>query len=416
MGSWSRVPHGVTTVDERGGLNLFCDNAKNVFAQHAGTLLFLANPKPGFTTLMPRAVLFATGFGASRVVRINGSPATLPASAASGDRIVIDEGASYIGLIPLPVAGLAVTNGPVTVSLTYAASNLTVQSSFTKPAQADWTNLVSGFVLWMSDASEYPTVQSFEGALAEVSNTVHVLPGTNLVYAGSQTASSLLEMTLNPSCPDKPLSPFLLSLTVNGTTPYPAGIDFDSPWAQMGRGGRLEKSGAILRTSPGQMTLLKTDPAAGVYRGINPFIDPIDFELTTPEGIVVKADGQLGLARVTVEVVAGRLRVDAAVPPASGDVGAEWLQDEVRRGVSAQGFAYNTRQLDWFYRPGMDVRNAHRDSARFLLVRGMASPPALVLNGCEATGPFATVEQDGQTWWRLRIAADAQPGSMLRVR
>ncbi len=416
VGSWSRVPRAVTTVDERGGLNLFCDNAKAVFAQQAGTLLFLANPKPGATGLVSRAVLFATGFETSRVVRINGSAAALPAAAACGDRIVVNEGASYIGLIPLPVAGLAVTNGPATVSVTYAASNLTVQSSGGKPAAADWTNLVSGFVLWMADVSEYPTVQSFETALAGVSNTVRVLPGASRVYAGSQVGSNLLEMTLDPSQADKPLSPFLLSLTVNGTNPYPAGIDFDSPWAQMGRGGLLAKGGAVLQTTPGQMALLKIDPVAGVYRAINPFIDPVDFELTTPEGIVVKADGQLGLARVTVEAPAGRVRVDYAVPPAKGDVGAEWLQDEVRRGVTAQGFAYNTRQLDWFYRPGIDVRNAHRDSARFLLVRGMASPPTLTLNGGGTTGPFATVQQDGNTWWRLRIAEDAQSGSLLKIR
>ena len=101
------------------------------------------------------------------------------------------------------------------------------------------------------------------------------------------------------------------------------------------------------------------------------------------------------------------------VPTGSGDVGAEWLQDEIRQGVSAQGYAYNTRQLNWFYRPGLDVHQAKQNSARFLLVRGLASPPSLTLNGNASLSGVTTVVQDGYTWWRLRIAADAQPGCLL---
>ena len=128
---------------------------------------------------------------------------------------------------------------------------------------------------------------------------------------------------------------------------------------------------------------------------------------------MVKSDGPLGLARVTVEALTGNLRVDCAVPTGSGDVGAEWLQDEIRQGVSAQGYAYNTRQLNWFYRPGLDVHQAKQNSARFLLVRGLASPPSLTLNGNASLSGVTTVVQDGYTWWRLRIAADAQPGCLL---
>ena len=178
---------------------------------------------------------------------------------------------------------------------------------------------------------------------------------------------------------------------VNGSPPwFDTTIEVDNPLGQMGTAAVLTKGGVTLRTLEGQAAMLRVEPLSGTYKGINPFVEPTAFELTTPEGAVVMSEGPLGMARVTVRPKEGRLWVDYALLPPEGERGIERLQRE---------------RPHWF-RPGTDVRAARGLSARALLVRGLGTQPTVVLNGGELAGPFAQSKVGGLSYVRVPILSE----------
>jgi hypothetical protein len=62
----------------------------------------------------------------------------------------------------------------------------------------------------------------------------------------------------------------------------------------------LEKNGAQVITEAGHMAYLQSEPRSGTYAAFNPFSDAVPWEIRVPGGIAIKADGRLGMARVTV--------------------------------------------------------------------------------------------------------------------
>ena len=86
---------------------------------------------------------------------------------------------------------------------------------------------------------------------------------------------------------------------LNGQWPYlPPGLERDTSWAQQGTTGRLEKNGAVLLTESGRKAYLLADPLSGAVVAYNPLPDPQPFALSTRDGLVLKADGKVGLLRV----------------------------------------------------------------------------------------------------------------------
>jgi hypothetical protein len=67
---------------------------------------------------------------------------------------------------------------------------------------------------------------------------------------------------------------------------------------QQGTTGRLEKNGAVLVTERGHKAYLIADPVSGAVVGYNPLPDAQTFELTTPGGVRISADGKVSLLRV----------------------------------------------------------------------------------------------------------------------
>jgi hypothetical protein len=145
---------------------------------------------------------------------------------------------------------------------------------------------------------------------------------------------------------------------INGKDPYlPAGIDRDTTLVQQGTTGRLEKNGAVLEMDPGRTSYLQTEPVSGTYIGYNPLPDLSNWSFKVPGGVEVRADGKLGLARVTICPKAGKLAIDYAYKP-------EQLKDS---GV-----------------------------AKRLLVFGMKSAPAVLLNGKAPAKAPVDVQVDGK--------------------
>jgi len=167
----------------------------------------------------------------------------------------------------------------------------------------------------------------------------------------------------------------------------------------------LTKGGAVLRTVAGQPAMLRIEPISGTYEGVNPFIDPTPFELSTPEGVVIRSDGPLGCGRITVRPNANTLWVDYHLPPAEGDLGVELLQADAKKGLHGGHPDYEA-PLSRFFRPGVDVRLAREQSARALLVTGLRKSPTVYLNGQPSNGPLATFSAGDQTWYRIQIAPE----------
>lgn len=145
--------------------------------------------------------------------------------------------------------------------------------------------------------------------------------------------------------------------TVNGEWPYlPDGIDRDSTYSQQGTRGRLTKNGAVLRTEPGRMAFLRTEPAGQVVAGYNPLPDPTLWALSLPDGMKIDADGQLGIARITVHAAENRICIMHALRDAQdGD-----------------------------------------DLATAIVVTGTNGRPDVSLNGVDVTDRMVTLDIDGQ--------------------
>jgi len=103
---------------------------------------------------------------------------------------------------------------------------------------------------------------------------------------------------------------------LNGQWPYlPAGLDRDSGWAQQGTTGRLEKNGAVLTTEPGRKSYLIADPLSGAAIGYNPLPDPQAWTLRTRDGVVLHADGKVGLLRVEIRPWSREVDIAHALKP-----------------------------------------------------------------------------------------------------
>jgi hypothetical protein len=155
------------------------------------------------------------------------------------------------------------------------------------------------------------------------------------------------------------------------------------------------------------MALLRTEPISNTYEAVNPFTDPQPLELTTPEGVSVRSEGPMSIARVTVQPATNRLWIDYCLPPEGGDPGVLLLQEAARRGEDAgSGFEVAMSRI---MRSFPDAREARRVSARTLLVAGMGEQPIVMLNGDRLSAPFDAVREGGTTW--LRIPIVAEPGN-----
>ncbi len=149
---------------------------------------------------------------------------------------------------------------------------------------------------------------------------------------------------------------------VNGRWPYlPVGIVRDTPFSAQGDAGQLAKNGVVLRHRAGHMAFLQSAAAADTALALNPLPDLQPLALDLPNGIEVTADGLLGLARIESLAGGSRLLVDHAPKPGQA---------------------------------------THPDLATTLLVFGGADKPSIVLDGHELAGDrLVAAEIDGRPAW-----------------
>jgi hypothetical protein len=90
---------------------------------------------------------------------------------------------------------------------------------------------------------------------------------------------------------------------------------------QQSRSGRAEKNGATLILDTGRLAYLVTEPTGGAFAGFSPLSDPTRFSLTTPDGINVATDRQVGLCRVVVQPKLNAVAIDYSWKPGQQPTG-----------------------------------------------------------------------------------------------
>ncbi|MHB9022977.1 MAG: hypothetical protein ACYC7E_02220 [Armatimonadota bacterium] len=360
--------------------------------------------KDGLTSFKAQVTLVAYGPENMREVYVNGRRVTVfPATARQGDRITIKDGISYIGLIPLLATDMGRklevrlrNEHPFLILESYVMAREQPVLSADDAAWAKLVDATGGWTVEFGDASEYKTFAAFQQKIDRARIETRWERDKRVLHVSYASGKDTLEMgfrtdwarNLDLWHDQQGPSQVFAYQRVNGKYPWPdPSIVLDNPLGQMGTAGMLKKGGASLTTLKGQMAFLRVDPISGTYEGINPFIEPTPFELRTPEGAIVRAEGALGMARVTVRPKERTLWVDYALLPSEGN----------------HGIAKFLLERPQYFRPGFDLSTSRDQSATALLVRGLGNAPKVILNGETLRGAFTSVKAEGVVYTRIPI-------------
>lgn len=159
----------------------------------------------------------------------------------------------------------------------------------------------------------------------------------------------------------------------NGDWPYlPVGIVRDTPLSVQGDTGLLEKNGFTLRTRSGAMMFLQTDPDTHTALALNPLPDLRPLSLTLPGAVEVTADSLLGLARIQVLEGGRSLLVDHAFKPGQADEPDAATALLVFGVETLPAVTLNEARLD----PG-EIRRGTVDGRNAWIIPLTATPPAV---------------------------------------
>ncbi|MCL1856703.1 MAG: hypothetical protein FWF84_03560, partial [Kiritimatiellaeota bacterium] len=301
-------------------------------------------PGQGITSLQASLALVDFQESPTWKLYVDGSPMTaLPFTMNDFGRITIQDGVTYIGIVPIATPDtLGRGAAPVLVSADdtehelqgggrYKASLLIQQFNYRSdtPLRLDAKEALlktyGGFVVVMGDSAEYGTFQEFQKLIHGATIEARWNEAGDALHLAYKDAADTLEMGYAPALyPERthlesfvaPRPDCLLYRRANGEFPYlPKGIYRDSTLTQQGTRGRLEKNGATLVSQPGRMTYLQTEPVSGTVTGYNPLPDPTLWEMETPGGILIRADGAVGLMCVAVNEKENTIWLDYGVRP-----------------------------------------------------------------------------------------------------
>lgn len=320
-------------------------------------------------------------------IYVDGQPlGALPAKARMTSRITIDDGATFVGIIPVPATDLGrseeilITTGGEPVALQgggKAAPTLIInsynfynQQAPLDKAKADWKKIdraYGGFIIELSEKAEYPTFAAFQAHIAEAALQATWQEADGILNLAYTSGADKLELGYRPEYEgswDKkaPSDTCFTYRRANGQWPYlPEGMDRDTTLGQQGRTGRLEKNGAVLCFQPGLMGYLLTEPVSGNFLFANPLPDPQYLTMDAPVGVRIRADGRLGLMHLMVNP------------------------------------RENTVELNYALKPGQEGA----DMADALYFFGLPAKPRVVRNGVAADSRL--IELDGTGAWRLAL-------------
>jgi hypothetical protein len=269
----------------------------------------------------------------------------LPAKVKAGQVITLEDGAAYVGIIPLPATDLGRTaevvissdtssgkvepNGAqVRPAVTISSYNLLREAAVPLDA-LDWTTVntatYGGFVIELGDAAEYGGFEAFAKRMRGNRVTTRWDSGSRVFHVAYRSGADTLEMGCSTDYPSGDVHAAIPPGTqakaipyrrINGNWPYlPPAIDRDTTLAQQGSAGRLEKNGAVLLTDKGRKAYLQTEPISGIFTAYNLVPDPTAWSFSVPGAITLEADGKVSLLRLAVQPREARVWVDYAAKP-----------------------------------------------------------------------------------------------------
>ncbi|NQT89358.1 hypothetical protein HQ560_21495, partial [bacterium] len=301
--------------------------------QHKGKLLVVTSPKHWYdvkqkiTSLQSTIALYNYQAKPTWTVRVGGKPMeSLPVEARASGRITVEDGVSYLGIVPLPgtdlgrdcAVRLSVGDEQEWEKKTYRAAlvvdNYNLRQKAPLTGKADLTRIDrawGGFLIEVGDADEYGAFDAFQKHIDAIKLDTRWDEAKATIHVRAQSGADLLEMGVNTLWREnEKLDKLFAYQKVNGEWPYlPKGIERDTPLAQQGRSGRLEKGGAVLRCEPGRMAYLQVEPVSGTVAAYNPLPDATCWSLDLPGGGRIASAGRLGMAHVIVNPRAKSLSV-----------------------------------------------------------------------------------------------------------
>lgn len=248
---------------------------------------------------------------------------TLPARATAANRLYVEDGVTYVALIPIPATDLGrteeivVTDGGPPVAMqgggSLAPTWIINNYNFYRP-DAPWkrteidgkrvTRAIGGFVIELGDREEYGSFAAFRQQLAEATLDVRWDDATGVAHVTYSSGGDTLEAGYRPEYEDgkAPGDQCFTYRRVNGAWPYLAeGIERETDVSIMGVTGRLEKGGVVVTHQPGRMAYLLTEPRSGTVFVSNPLPDPQYMEVSLAGGERILADGRLGMLQLAYE-------------------------------------------------------------------------------------------------------------------
>lgn len=275
----------------------------------------------------------------------------LPISIAPGDRLIIEDGPSYIAVRPIPpfvpgeatapkiivsrggfggmpeagrsrlepalaIANLLKADGPAITRADYDAGSIGSQA-------------FGGFVVEMGDRTGFADVAAFDRHINGGSVTVERM-ASDRIRVIHRSGSDVLEadfgldvQEMNVHFPITPGSQTraIARRLLNGASPLPpSGLDRETSWSQQGTLGRLEKNGAVLETERGRLAYLIADPFRRGVLAYNAQPDTSTFRLILDTGQEVRADGRIGLLRVAIDRDRRTLEIDHERAPSQAGI------------------------------------------------------------------------------------------------
>lgn len=334
-------PNLVTTHGGSGLLNA----GNQISLQHENKIVMLTSPlkrlpgaKPEETTSLQSTVgLFTFQDEPSWTLRIDGKTVkTFPVELKPGQLITLEDGVTYLGLIPVPATDLGRTKQVVITDQARerklqgggkAAPTLLIHSynylsekplSESDLSTEEIDKAYGGFIMEVGDRHEYKNFPAFQKHMQTVKLETNWDAGDATLDVSYRSGDDLLEVGFKPEYQvfrhrGIPTDQCFTHRRVNGEWPYlKDGIYRDSNLTQQGDTGRLEKNGAVLRSEYGRMAYLQTEPISGTVCGWNPLPDPTIWALELPGGASVRSDGRVGLLRVVGHEKENRFEISHA--------------------------------------------------------------------------------------------------------
>ncbi len=325
-----------------------------------GKLAALAGEE-GVKTLAAVLALWSFRPHSDRELYIDGKAVkSLPARAKHGQLITLHDGVSYLAIIPLPAADLGRTDellidvgrattpevgadAPIGPALAISSFNLQAKTPVDITAER-WRALLGsaygGYILELGDESEYGSFNAFERRMRANRVTTRWDAAQRVLHVAYTSGKDIMEMGCGTTFQETEVHYPLLAgdqlkaipyRRINGEWPYlPSGIERDTPIAQQGTTGRLEKNGAALVTEPGRKAYLQAHQESGTVVAYNPLPDLTPFRLELPGGGSILSRGKVGLMRLEVNTRTGKLVMDHALK-------AEQLSSEVATQLEVAG-------------------------------------------------------------------------------